>query len=140
MNAGTHGTPQRDARIVPPSNRSVGLTFGVVFGVAALVPLLRGEPVRLWAIAAAGGFCAVAAFAPKLLGPLTWIWFRIGLAMHRVVNPVVTAALFYLVLTPFALVMRLFNLGLVRQLKYDSSASSYWINREAPFSPMDQQF
>ena len=140
MNAGTHDTAPRDVRIVPPSNRSVGLTFAAVLAFAALLPLVRGEPVRVWAMAAAGAFCVVAALAPQLLGPLTWIWFRIGLAMHRIVNPLVTAALFFLVLTPFALVMRLFHRGLVRQLRQDPAATSYWIRRDLPFSPMDRQF
>jgi hypothetical protein len=140
MNDGTHGTAPRNVQIVPPSNRSVGLTFGAALAVAALLPLWRGEPVRVGAMAAAGTFCVVAAFAPKLLGPLTWIWFHIGLAMHRIVNPLVTAALFFLVLTPFALVMRLLRRGPVRQLRQDPAATSYWIRRNLPFSPMDRQF
>ncbi len=140
MNEGTHGAAPRDVHVVPPSNRSVGLTFGAVLALTALFPLMHGEPLRIWAIAAAGTFCAVSALAPKLLGPLTWIWFRIGLAMHRIVNPLVTAALFFLVVTPFALVMRMLRAGLVRQLSRDASATSYWISRDMPFSPMDRQF
>ena len=140
MNEGTHGTAPRDVQIVPPSNRSVGLTFGSVLALVALLPLVYGEPVRVGPMVAAAAFCVVAALAPKLLGPLTWIWFRIGLAMHRVVNPLVTAALFFLVLTPFAIVMRLLRRGPARQLRQDPAATSYWISRELPFSPMDRQF
>jgi hypothetical protein len=74
-----------------------------------------------------------------VLAPANKVWLMIGLAMHRVVNPVVMAVVFYLVLTPFGVVMRRVNPQLARRHRPDATASTYWITR-AGYSPMDQQF
>jgi len=123
-----------------PSNRSVGFTFGIAFAVVGLVPLTGGAPPRVWPLAVCGAFLLLAIAAPRVLGPLAFVWGRIGLAMHRVVNPIVLGALFYLVLTPMGLVMRLFGRGLGRRLDADPTAPTYWIIRDGAFSRMDQQF
>ena len=129
-----------DEQVVGPSPRSVGLTFGVVFTIAGLVPLATGGTPRVWALTTAALFALVAVAAPALLGPLSRAWLRLGLAMHRVVNPLVMAVLFYAAVTPFGLVMRLFGRGLGPRLRQERSASSYWVTRETPFSAMNQQF
>ena len=138
MNSGAAG--HHDDAVVGPSDRSFGLVFTVVFLIAALLPLWRNAEPRWWAIAAAAG-CAVLALAwPRALAPANRLWLRTGTAMHHVVNPVVMGVLFYLAVTPFGLVMRLFRKGLVRRMRPDRAVSSYWIPREGTCSRMDQQF
>jgi hypothetical protein len=138
MNTGTAG--YEDEAVLGPSDRSFGLVFAIVFLIVAVLPLWRdGEP-RRWALAAAA-LCGVLALAwPRALAPANRLWLRIGMAMHRVINPVVMAVLFYLAVTPFGLVMRLFRRGLVRRMRPDRAASSYWIPREGTCGRMDQQF
>ena len=129
------------SEVVGPSNRSFGLVFTVVFAAIGLFPIWRGGPVRPWALAVAALFCVTALATPRALAPLNRLWLLIGLGMHRVVNPVVMAALFYLAVTPFGLVMRVLRKGLVRRLHPDATASTYWISRaDGPPSRMDQQF
>lgn len=136
----TNPVSERD-EVVGPSDRSFGLVFTVVFAIVAAAPLWRGAPVRFWALAVAAVFCACALFVPRILHPLNRVWFHIGLALHRIVNPVVTGALFYVVVTPFGLVRRAFRRGLTRQLRRDAAATTYWIDRtDQPFPPMDRQF
>jgi hypothetical protein len=60
--------------------------------------------------------------------------------MHRVMNPVVMAAVFYVAVTPFGLLMRLFRAGPARRMRPDRAARSYWIARDEAASRMDQQF
>ena len=114
-----------DEQVVGPSPRSVGLTFGAVFTIAGLLPLATGGAPRAWALITAALFALVALAVPAPLGPLSRAWLRLGLAMHRVVNPVVMAVLFYAVVTPFGLLMRLVGRGRGPRLRQDRSASSY---------------
>lgn len=136
----TNTASERDD-VVGPSDRSFGLLFTVVFAIVGAAPLWRGGAVRLWALVVAAVFCACALIVPRVLHPLNRVWLHIGLALHRIVNPVVTGALFYLVVTPFGVVRQVFRRGLTRQLRRDPAAPTYWIKRDGePYSPMDRQF
>lgn len=115
----------------PPSERNFGLTFTVVFAIIAFLPLVHGGHVRWWSVAVSALFCAVTFVAPTLLRGLNQLWFRFGLLLHKVMNPLVLGAMFFIVVTPMALVMRLFGKKLLN-MQYDAAAPSYWIRREPP--------
>ena len=66
---------------------------------------------------------------PKILSPLNRLWFRFGLLLHHIVNPVVMALLFFTTVTPMALIMRLLGKDPLRR-KFDPEADSYWIPRQ----------
>jgi hypothetical protein len=136
----TIGGADSNEQVVGPSDRSFGLTLGVIFVLAGLLPLLRGGPPRTWAVIAAGVLLTVALVWPIALAPANRVWLRVGLAMHRVMHPVVMAILFYVVVTPFALLTRLFNRALVRRLRPDETLPTYWIARDEAAPRMDQQF
>ena len=95
-----------------------------------------GGAIRLWALIAAGVFAAAGLFAPALLWPLNRVWFLFGMALHKVVNPVVMGLLFYATITPMALVMRLMGKDPLRR-RFDPAAKSYWIERR-PAGPEPQ--
>jgi hypothetical protein len=113
------------------SERTFGLVFTAFFTILALVPLLHHGHVRLWAIVVAAVFLVVALAAPKLLQPLNHLWFLIGKLLHRIVNPVIMGVLFYLVMTPAALLLRLAGKDLL-SMKRDPEAKSYWVHRTPP--------
>ena len=113
------------------SNRSFGLVFGVVFIVVALLPVVHGAPIRWWALGVAGAFFAAAVLAPRVLTPLNRVWFALGLVLHRVVNPVIMAMMFYGAILPMALLLRVLGKDLLR-LKREPNAASYWIARDPP--------
>ena len=136
----TTGLPHEDEAAVGPSDRSFGVTFGAIFLIVGLFPLWRGGTPRWWAVIASVALLAVALAWPRALAPANRLWFRIGLLMHRVVNPVVMAVVFYVAITPFGILSRVFRTGLARRLRPDGNASSYWIERNGPPSRMDQQF
>lgn len=126
---------------VGPSNRSFGLVFMLVFALVGTLPWWRGDPLRTWALVVAGAFGLAAMAAPSTLAPLNRVWLRLGLAMHRIVNPLVMGGLFYLVVTPFGLVRQILGKGLTPRLRRDPAATTYWIERAGqPVSRMDQQF
>ena len=113
------------------SERSFGLVFAAVFGVVALWPLLDGDDVRVWAAVAAVVFALAALVYPAVLKPLNLVWFKFGLLLHKIVNPIIMGMLFYLTIMPIGLIMRLSGKDILN-LKIDKSAPSYWIKRESP--------
>ena len=125
-------------KVAAGSDRSFGLVFAVFFVLVALLPAIHGAPVRWWALVVAGAFAAIALFAPRMLHPLNRLWFALGLLLHRVVNPLVMAVMFYGAILPMGLLLRMLGKDLLR-LKREPQAASYWIAREPP-GPMDKQF
>jgi predicted membrane metal-binding protein len=125
------------------SEKSFGIVFAVVFLIIAFWPsIFRGANPYWWALIAAAAFLAAAFLAPKALVPLNRIWFRFGLALHHIVNPVVMALLYYGAVVPMGLIVRLAGKDPLR-LKDDPSALSYWIRRQPPGPPpqsMAKQF
>jgi Saxitoxin biosynthesis operon protein SxtJ len=122
-------TAEEDVR--SGSDRSFGIVFAVVFSLIALFPLLHGGSVRLWALPIAAVFAGLALLWPSLLAPLNRVWFRFGLLLHKVVNPVILGLMFFAVLTPVAAITRLFG-GKLLSLGYDKSLPSYWQRRSPP--------
>jgi hypothetical protein len=113
------------------SNRSFGLVFGGVFALLALWSWYRGGawwPVHL-SISALCTFLAV--FFSEVLAPANRVWTKLGLLLAKIVNPVVMGLIFFVIFTPVAVFLRLRGKDLLR-LKFDRSASSYWISRDPP--------
>ena len=132
--------PVHDEEVVGPSDRSFGVVFTVVFSLVGLLPLWRGAAPRWWAVGVALVFGLLALLWPRALAPANRVWLRIGLLLHKIVNPIVMGVIFYLVVTPFGYVMRRRQKRLTEMLRPSSDASTYWIARENGSSPMNQQF
>ena len=126
-----HENYQRDEQVKGSSNRMFGLVFFVVFGLVTVWPVLFGNPLRWWTAPISLGFLIVSFAAPQILSPLNRGWTKLGLLMHRVVNPLIMGMLFYVAITPMGLLLRLLGKDLLR-LKLDPKASSYWIERNPP--------
>jgi predicted membrane metal-binding protein len=123
-------TPQR--KVVVGSERSFGLVFAAVFAVIGLwPPIMHGASVRLWALGVALAFFGLALLAPKILAPLNRLWFRFGLVLHHVVNPLVMGLIYYGAIVPTGLLVKAAGKDLLR-LKREPDAPSYWIAREPP--------
>lgn len=122
-------TAEEDVRV--GSNRSFGITFAVVFALIGLFPLVHGGDIRLWALACSAIFAGIAFIWPAVLAPLNRLWFRFGMLLHKIVNPLVLGLMFFVIITPLALFIRLFG-GKLMALDFDKSQSSYWIRRSPP--------
>lgn len=115
-----------------PSNRSFGLVFSVFFLVIALLPLfMGGHGIRLWSMMAAFVFLAAAFAAPAILAPLNRLWMRLGFLLHKTISPVILGVIFFIVVTPMGILMRLSGKDPLR-LRFDSALKSYWIKRDPP--------
>ena len=113
------------------SDRAFGIVIGFFFLLVALSPLRSHHPTRWWALVLSGFFVVFGLLKPAWLSPLNRYWTKLGVLMGRIVGPVVTAVLFYSVVTPTALLFRLFGKDPLR-IRLDPSALSYWIERTPP--------
>jgi hypothetical protein len=87
------------------------------------------SPTVPWvALGMAAILAAVSLIAPVLLKPINILWFQFGLLLHRVVNPIVTFAVFAAVFVPAGAIMRLWHDPL-RLRRGPTGASTYWIER-----------
>jgi hypothetical protein len=120
-------TPRSSGKV--PSDRSFGWVFTAFFAIVSCLPLRHRQPIRVWALALSGAILLLTLLRPSLLHPANRVWTNLGLLLARIVNPLVMAALFYLVVTPVALLMRLLSKDALR-LRWEPGASSYWILRE----------
>ena len=84
-----------------------------------------------WLFGIAALFAAAALVRPGILRPLNWLWFRFGLLLHSVVNPVIMGVVFYVAVLPTGLVMRALGKDLLR-LKFEPDRDTYWIARQPP--------
>jgi len=117
--------------VVAGSERSFGIVFAAIFLLYGSWPLVRGELPRWWSLALAAAFVATAWLRPELLRPLNRLWFRFGLLLHHVTNPLIMGAVFFFTIVPMGLLLRALGKDLLR-LKLDPAATSYWIVREPP--------
>ena len=99
--------------------------------VALLAAINFSHRGRLWPfeLAAAVLLLLAAGLKPSALHPLNLIWMKLGLLLHKIVNPIVMGLLFYGTILPTALATRLRGRDLLR-LKWEPDAESYWIARE----------
>ena len=125
-------------KIKTSSNKSFGIVFFVFFLIISLFPLLKDNNIRIWAIIPAITFLILGFLNSQILTPLNKIWFKFGILLGNFISPVVMGIVFFVVVTPTALLVRIFGknlLGLKRNNK-----TSYWIERSEIKSKMKNQF
>ena len=120
------------------SNRSFGIVFFIVFLIISLYPLTYGGEIRLWSLIISLIFLTLGSLNSKILSPLNKIWFKFGIFLGKIVSPLIMGIIFFLVVTPIGLIMRLLGKD-VLNLKYDKN-KSYWIEKNGPKSKMKNQF
>jgi hypothetical protein len=131
-----HEDLTREQHVEGSSDRVFGLVFAGVFLLIASGPLLHGRTPRWWAAGIAAVFALVALLKPALLSRLNRLWMKLGILLGKVVSPIALGILFYGVLTPLGVVIRLTGKDPLR-LKLDPDVDSYWIARKPPGPPSD---
>ena len=123
------------------SNRSFGLLFFVVFLVIAFWPLTKKSEINLYLISTALIFLVLGLLNSKILSPLNKAWIKLGEILGRIVAPVVMAIVYFIILTPISLLVRLFGKDLIgMKFSNDIKKKSYWIKRKKNLGSMDKQF
>ena len=128
-----------NSKIKISSNRNFGLVFFVVFLIVALWPLKHDEDVRLWSLGLSIIFFILGILNSKLLTPLNKLWSKFGIFLGVIVSPIIMGVVYFLVVTPMGVLMRILGKDLLKTSKV-KSASSYWIKRDKQQSTMKKQF
>lgn len=120
-----------------PSDRSVGLVFGVIFILTGVFQAWKGRILLAFTLTTlAILILVVCTLRPTLLGPMNRAWTKLGGLLHHIVSPIVLFAIYFLVITPFGLVMRALGNDPMRKC-YEPEALTYWIDRTPPGPPAD---
>ena len=126
------------SKIIVGSNKSFGIVFCIFFLIVSLYPLINDQGIRIWSIILSSIFFILGIQNSRLLTPLNILWFKFGMLLGRFVSPIVMGLVFFLVVTPTGIIMRLFKKDLLKLKKNNSN--TYWINRSDSKSDMKNQF
>ena len=120
------------------SNKSFGILFFIVFLIIGLWPLYHSNPIRLWSVIVAVIFLILGLSNSRILLPFNKAWVKFGELLGKIIAPIVMFVVFFVILTPLSLAVRIFKKDLLK-VKY-SKEKSYWIKREKNIGSMKKQF
>lgn len=123
---------------LPVSDRKFGLVFTCVFAA------LAGYAYHAaWSMAWVAGFlvtCIVflvlSLVASRVLHPLNKLWLGFGNLLGHIVSPITLGVIFFLLLTPVALVQRMKGRDALK-MKKNNKTASWWVSRERPVPDTD---
>ena len=120
-------------------NRSFGLLFFIVFLAFALWPLTKKGEINLFLISISLIFLILGLLNSKILTPLNKSWIKLGELLGRIIAPIVMGVVYFIILTPISLLVRLFGKDLIG-MKFKNNSKTYWIKRKKNLGTMDKQF
>ena len=121
------------------SNRSFGILFFLVFLGFGLWPLTKEISPNIYLIIISVIFLILGLLNSKLLSPFNNLWIKFGEILGKIIAPIVMAAVYFLILTPISLLVRLFGKDLIK-MKFSNNIKSYWIKRKKHLGTMNKQF
>ncbi len=92
---------------------------------------MSGGDIRWWSAGIAAVFLGLGLIVPDVLRPLNLLWFKFGMLLARIVNPIVMFVIYVISVLPIGLIMRASGKDLLR-LRFAPEESSYWIERTPP--------
>ena len=120
------------------SNKNFGIVFFIFFLIVSIFPLFKNGEIRVWSLIVGIIFLILGLTNSKILTPLNIIWFKVGIFLGNFVSPIVMAIVFFLVVTPISLIMKLLGKDVLKIKK--SKISTYWIDKPNLKSKMNKQF
>ena len=121
------------------NNRGFGILFFIVFFIISLWPLLKGGDLKEWSLILALIFLILGILNSSVLSPLKRLWIKFGELLGKIISPIVLAIVFFIIITPIGLLMKIFGKDLLN-LKYKKEYNSYWIKRTKDLGSMKNQF
>ncbi len=120
------------------SNRSFGIVFFIFFLIISIYPLFKEGEIRVWSLVLAILFLSLGLINSKILTPLNRLWIRFGILLGNFVSPVIMGIIFFFVITPTSLIMRVLRKDILNLKK--NNKKSYWLEKKGPKSKMKNQF
>ena len=121
------------------NNKGFGLLFFAVFLIIGLWPIINGDSPRIIFFIIGLIFLILGLVNSKILTPLNKAWVKFGELLGKIIAPIVMAGVYFIVLTPISIIVRLFGKDLLK-VKFSDKSKSYWIKRDKDLGSMDKQF
>ena len=121
------------------SNKSFGILFFIVFLGFGLWPITYEDNPNIYLLIISIIFLILGLINSKLLSPVNSIWIKFGELLGKIIAPMVMAIVFFIILTPISLIVRLFGKDLLG-LKFTKKIKTYWIKRKKDIGSMKKQF
>ena len=128
----------KNQKIKIGSNRNFGIVFFIVFLIIAFWPLLNNNEINYWSLAISITFLILGLANSKILTPLNKIWFKFGILLGNVIAPIVMGIIFFLIVTPTSIIMKILGKDLLNLKKNNNN--SYWIEKSNQNSKMKNQY
>ena len=126
----------KDKKII--KNRGFGILFFIVFLILAFWPVKNNGEVNIYLLFIATVFLILGIFNSKILSPLNRAWIKFGTFLGIFISPIVMAIVYFFVLTPISLMLRLFRKDILG-LKFNHQVT-YWVKRRSNIGTMKNQF
>ncbi len=120
------------------NNKSFGILFFIVFLLIAIWPVIDSGSIRIWSVAISLIFLILGILNSTILTPLKKGWIKLGEILGKVIAPIVMGFVYFIIITPIGLLMRLLGKDLLN-IKYNKN-KSYWIKRTKNINTMKRQF
>ena len=120
------------------SNKSFGIVFFIVFLIFSIYPIINDNEIRVWSIVVSIIFLIMGLRNSRYLTPLNIIWFKFGILLGNLISPIVMGLIFFTIVTPIGLLMRIFSKNFLNLKK--NNDNSYWVKTNNQKSKMKNQF
>ena len=120
------------------SNKSFGIVFFLFFLIVSIFPLFKDGNIRIWSFILSLIFLILGLINSEFLTPLNQLWFKVGLLLGKLISPIVMGLVFFIVVTPTGLIMKLLKKDILKLRK--NSSKTYWVERPKIKSEMKNQF
>ena len=114
-----------------PSNKKFAYSFSIIFLIIALILfyLTKSDKVYIFLILSCL-FLIGGKLKPELFRYLNYVWDRFGILLHYLISPLIVFLIFFIVITPFGLIGRLFSKDLKKIKGLKTSQSSNFLDYE----------
>jgi len=129
----------KSRKIKISSNKNFGIVFFIFFIIVSVWLFFKNGEFIIWPIIVAVVFLILGLTNSKLLTPLNKAWNQFGILLGNFIAPIVMGIIFFLVVTPTGLVVRVMGKDLLR-LKKNKDKKTYWIHKEDYKTSMKNQF
>ena len=133
-----HHIPELDGKGLRAFGLSTSLLVGVLFGL--FFPWVFGQQIPVWPWVVVAVLAVWAVLAPRTLGPIYRAWMVFGLLLSKVTTPIIMGILFFLVVLPAGLLVRLIR-GDVMKRQFDHEAKTYRVrSQKHPVEQFERPF
>ena len=121
------------------AEKKFGILFGLIFLIIYFWPVLSGSSFKVWPLIISIIFFTITYIKPIIFKPFNIAWIKFGEILGLIIAPVVMALVYFMILTPVSLIVRIFGKDLLG-LKFSKKQDTYWIKRKKKLGSMKKQF